>query len=119
MKTITDIRTWNSDKTGEFRVYVTFEDKSEGCYYLTGNKYQPKGTLLNMSVEEKKEVLKISQKKHGENKWGSVRFWEINPAASKVVNTYNFYKRVDEEDADVKSRGFIESLTPDFEQCFA
>ena len=118
MRTITDLRTWRS-KDGEFRVYVTYDDKSEGCYYQTGNRYQAKGTLTNMSIEEKKQALEISSKKHGENKWGPVRCWEINPATSKVVNTYNSFKRVDEEDADVKSRGFRESRTPDFEQCFA
>jgi predicted HNH restriction endonuclease len=121
MKRITDLRVWKS-ATNEYRVYVTYNDKTEGCYYLTGNRYQAKGMLLNMSLEEKKQALEISEKKHGENKWGSVRYWEINPETSKVVNTYNSYKRIDkedEEDADVRSRGFRESRTPNFEECFA
>jgi len=114
MRTITDLRTWTS-KTGEFRVYVTYDDKSEGCYYKTGNSYQAKGTLTNMSLEEKKQALQISSKKHGENRWGEVRYWEINPSTSTFANNY----RKDEEDKDVISRGFRESRTPDFEQCYS
>lgn len=118
MRTITDLRTWKG-KDGEFRVYVTFEDKSEGCLYHTGNRYQAKGTLTNMTIEEKLQALAISEKKHGVKIWGAVRYWEINPETSKVINSNNYYKKVDEENSDIKSRGFRESRTPDFEQCFA
>ena len=52
MRTITKINTWKSPK-GEFRIYVSFEGcKNQGCYYKSGNYYQPKGTLENMDTEE-------------------------------------------------------------------
>ena len=77
MRSITKINTWKSPK-GEFRIYVSFEGcKNQGCYYKSGNYYQPKGTLINMSIEEKKEAMHISSLKHGQNNWGVVYENEI------------------------------------------
>ena len=77
MRIITKINTWRS-KSGEFRVYVSFKGETEqGCYYKDGNSYQPKGTLINMSIEEKKEAMHISSLKHGQNNWGVVYENEI------------------------------------------
>ena len=93
MRRITDLRTWNNSKKNDFRVYVTFDDKSEGCYYKDGNPYNAKGTLENITTEEKKAALALSESKHGKNTWGEVRHWEINKA----------YK-ADEEDLDTASQ---------------
>lgn len=83
MRTITKINVWKSQK-GEFRVYVSFKgERDQGCYYKSGNSYQPKGTLVNMSIEEKKEALRISSLKHGKNTWGVVYENEINPVETK------------------------------------
>lgn len=96
MRHITDLRTWNNSKKNDFRVYVTFDDKSEGCYYKDGNAYNSKGTLENMTIEEKKSALALSEAKHGEGLWGEVRHWEI-------AKSY----KADEEDLDIASRKSI------------
>ena len=96
MRRITDLRTWNNSRKSDFRVYVTFDDKSEGCYYKDGNAYNSKGTLENMTIEEKKAALALSESKHGKNTWGEVRHWEISKA----------YK-ADEEDLDSASRSTV------------
>jgi len=111
MRTITDIKVWINKERTEMRVYVTYSDKSEGTYYKTGNHFQAKGSLVNMTEQERHEAFEICEKFHGTKGWKSVRFYELNPSTST--------SKVDEEDADVKSRGFRESRTPDFEQCFA
>lgn len=88
MRTITRINVWKSNK-GEFRVYVSFkESKTQGCYYKSGNSYQEKGSLVDMSEEEKAEALKISSKKHGKGTWGNVYENEI----SKNVVRKDFIK---------------------------
>jgi hypothetical protein len=55
MRTITDIRIWTNKEKTELRVYITYSDKSEGCFYKTGNNFQAKGTLVNMTEEERHE----------------------------------------------------------------
>lgn len=41
---IKSIKYWLNDKKTESRLYVTTSDGRRGCRYLTGNKFQPKGT---------------------------------------------------------------------------
>lgn len=106
MRHITDLRTWNNSKKNDFRVYVTFDDGSEGCYYKDGNAYNVKGTLENMTIEEKKAALALSESRHGKNTWGEVRHWEINKNEESAVNPKSHVTR-DEEDLDVKSRSYI------------
>lgn len=88
MRIITKINTWKSPK-GEFRIYVSFEGcKNQGCYYKSGNYYQPKGTLENMDTEELKAALEISSQFHGKNIWGCVYENQIKPvAANKKYNS--------------------------------
>lgn len=96
MRHIIDLRTWNNSKKNDLRVYVTFDDKSEGCYYKDGNAYNSKGTLENMTIEEKKAALALSEAKHGKNTWGEVRHWELAKPLQK-----------DEEALDLASRNAI------------
>lgn len=102
MRTIIEIRVWINKERTELRVYVSFSDKSEGCYYKTGNRYQAKGLLENITEEEKHEAFLICEKFHGPKGWKTVRRWELNPEPKKEV-IYKSYSR-DEEDLDVASR---------------
>lgn len=119
MRTITEIRVWTDKAKTEYRIYISFSDKSEGCYYKTGNAYKAKGLLENITEEEKNEAYKISCEFHKIKGWMSVRSYQMNPATSKIVNTKKTDNNQDEEDKDIKSRGFIGGKnTPDFEQCY-
>lgn len=109
MRTITEIRVWKNEKNTELRVYMSFSDKSEGCYYKTGNNYQEKGLLDNMTAEEKHEAFLMCEKHHGNSGWRTVRSWELNPEPKKAV------KSNDEEDLDMISRNkFHSSINADF-----
>jgi hypothetical protein len=56
---IANIKVWSSK--GEYRIYVRMLDGREGCYYLTGNRYnQPRSYDGNLTKEEWAEVRKLA-----------------------------------------------------------
>ena len=64
-RTIESIKVWKqNDKTrqnyGEYRIYIRFTNGSSGCYYLTGSKWNKKGSLENLSTEELAEAKKLA-----------------------------------------------------------
>lgn len=92
MRKIVQINVWKSSKN-ETRIYVSFSDKSQGCYYKSGNNYQRKGLLENISEIEKSEALLISSKIHGHNVWGTVYQNQIENSGlikSQIITTQNW-----------------------------
>ena len=95
MRQITKISVWK--KNSEVRIYVSFWGESkQGVYFKTGNNYNPKGTLVDISNEEKIEALKISSKFHGQNIWGDVYENQINTTLTKK-------EKINNSDFDLKA----------------
>lgn len=94
MRTISQISVWKSSNKSDVRVYISFkEDKNQGVYYKTGNAYNAKGTLENLTVEEKSEALKISSSFHGQGIWGQVYENQIinnTPSKTQSISNENF-----------------------------
>ena len=56
---IANVRVWK-DKA-EARIYVRTTDKREGCLYLTGNRWHPRGSLDgNLTEDDWKEARRIA-----------------------------------------------------------
>lgn len=88
MREISRISVWKNSSKSEVRIYIGFRGESnQGVYYKTGNSYNPKGTLENLTLEEKSEALRISSMIHGQGVWGQV--YE-NQISEKIVSNENF-----------------------------
>lgn len=86
MRTISKISVWK--KNTEVRIYISFKETStQGVYYKTGNTYNTKGSLVNMTLEEKQEALRISSSINGQGIWGNV--YE-NQIVGKINSNENF-----------------------------
>ena len=62
---ITKVKVWIADKNhknaGEVRIYVDFSDRQlAGCYYKTGNFFNSKGSLENMSASDLAEARSLA-----------------------------------------------------------
>ena len=103
MRTIRQIKVWKNRENTETRIYIDFfDEKRSGEYYLTGNKYNKKGSLINMSLEEKEEALNICTRLHGLNEKGG-RFWRTyyeNEIYPELKKTYSKGTSMDEEYLD-------------------
>ena len=88
MRTISKISVYK--KSNDVRIYVSFKGTPiQGIYYKTGNAYNVKGSLENMTIEEKQEALKISSSIHGAGIWGQVYENQISKQGS-VESNENF-----------------------------
>jgi len=79
---ITQIKIWKSTDKKETRIYISFDGShttnNSGCYYLTGNRWNAKGTLEGITSEEKQAAWKIVQRNNGnDGKWHTVYENEI------------------------------------------
>lgn len=85
-RTITQIKVWTSTDKKEHRVYIDFAgEKQSGCLYLTGNRWQAKGTLEGMTAEEKKAAWSIVQERFdNDGKWHTIWSDQMNPPAPKA-----------------------------------
>lgn len=66
---IKDVKVWSRTDRGmlDSRIYVHTEDGREGCKYLTGNRWQKKGTIDgNLTDEDWAEAQKLAL---WDNKW--------------------------------------------------
>lgn len=87
-RTITQIKVWKSTDKKETRIYINFDGEKtglSGCYYLTGNRWQAKGTLENMTAEEKAAALAICNDRFNDGKWHTIWSNEMNPAPAAPV----------------------------------
>jgi hypothetical protein len=50
-RNIISVKSWKSDK-GEVRIYITFSDNKQGTYFLSGSKYNAKGSTEGMNKKE-------------------------------------------------------------------
>lgn len=47
------VKVWQDTKSGEVRIYVNTESGGDGCLYVTGNRFQAKGTVTgNLSQSD-------------------------------------------------------------------
>ncbi len=101
MRTIEKIKVWKNDSKTEIRIYVTFSEGEQGCYYFTGNKWNEKKSFTGMTEEEKKEAFLLSSKESESGKaWVNVDFTK----SKKCYHT-------DEEDLDRASQKVFKSTT--------
>jgi len=87
---IVSIKKWQDKFSKEARIYVKFDDrKQDGCYYLTGNHFQPKGTIENMTKDELNEAKRLAVK---DSRW-------TNYSAEKPKVRYNnsYAKQLNDE----------------------
>jgi len=105
MRTIKKIKVWKNDEKTETRVYITFSEGEQGCYYFTGNKWNDKKSFTGMTQEEKDEAFRLSSRESQSGKgWVSVDL-------TKRKSNYNR----DEEDLDRASqRDFRATTNTDF-----
>jgi len=88
MRTISKISVWKNSNKSDVIIYIGFKGESnQGIYYKTGNNYNAKGSLENLTLEEKNEALRISSRIHGQGVWGQV--YE-NQISTKIVSNENF-----------------------------
>ncbi len=107
---IKKINVWKSNK-GEYRVYVSFSDRSEqGCYYLNGNDYQEKGTISGMTKKELKNAFAISESIHGAGKWGCVYENQISLTDVHQSKTKSSFEIAIQEARRDARRGFPVNL---------
>jgi len=100
MRTITDIRFWKSSNNTDKRIYITFSDGTEGCYYYTGNFYHGKGSLENMTEEEKHEAYEKCCSFYGIKGWRSLRYYQIHAEILAYNKENSAFVSRDEEDLD-------------------
>lgn len=61
MAEIKDVKVWTSPDKKEYRIYVHSTDGREGCKYLTGNRWNPKGTVTgNLTSDEWKAARELA-----------------------------------------------------------
>jgi hypothetical protein len=61
MAEIKDVRVWKNPTKTECRIYVHTADGREGCKYITGNPWNPKGSIDgDLTSEEWKAARKVA-----------------------------------------------------------
>src|SRR3990167_1105704 len=74
--TIANVKVWKNTTKTETRIYVRAMDGREGCYYLTGNRFQTaKSCDGNLTEADWQEARKISVY---DNKWHTVYESELH-----------------------------------------
>lgn len=72
MAELKSIKRWVDRKTREVRVYVSTVDGREGCKYITGNRFQAKGTVTGKLTKEDwkaAEAVAYWQDTDGKKRW--------------------------------------------------
>lgn len=61
MAEIKDVRVWKNPAKTECRIYVHTVDGREGCKYITGNPWHPRGSIDgDLTSEEWKAARKVA-----------------------------------------------------------
>lgn len=108
MTNIANIKVWWNDSKTEKRVYVRTVDGRNGCYYVTGNRWNPKkttdGKLTDAEWKEARELSVV------DGKWTTVYESVLHGTIFGVkVNNGNPFSREEDVRTDIEEeRNFVQ-----------